>query len=118
MIFSSVPFIFAFLPLTLAGYYILANIKSSLAATWLVAASLAFYGYWNPIYLLLLLGSIAWNFITSKLIVHIGEEHQRSKFIALCVAIVGNLCLLAYYKYLFPTIGFLAAHHFVSGSWE
>jgi alginate O-acetyltransferase complex protein AlgI len=118
MIFSSIPFIFAFLPLVLAGYYILANIKSSLAAAWLVAASLVFYGYWNPIYLLLLLGSIAWNFLTARWIVRIGEEHGRSKFIALCVAIVGNLGLLAYYKYLFPTIGFLAAHHLVSENWE
>jgi alginate O-acetyltransferase complex protein AlgI len=118
MIFSSIPFIFAFLPLVLAGYYLLGQIKSNLAAGWLVAASLVFYGYWNPTYLLLLLGSIAWNFLTGRWIVRFGDEHGRLKLVALWIAIVGNLGLLAYYKYFFPTIGFLAAHHLVRETWE
>jgi alginate O-acetyltransferase complex protein AlgI len=118
MIFSSIPFIFAFLPLVLAGYYFLAQINSKLAAAWLVGASLFFYGYWNPSYLVLLLGSIAWNFLTGSWIIRIEDGKARLKLAILWIAIIGNLGLLAYYKYVFPTIGFLAAHHLLSETWE
>jgi alginate O-acetyltransferase complex protein AlgI len=118
MIFSSTPFIFALLPLVLAGYYFFAQVNSKLAAAWLVAASLFFYGYWNPSYLVLLLGSITWNFLTGSWIIRIKDENARLKLAILWIAIGGNLVLLAYYKYAFPAIGFLVAHHLVSETWE
>lgn len=47
MLFNSYAFIFGYLPLTLAGFFMLARWNATWAAGWLAAASLAFYGYWN-----------------------------------------------------------------------
>ena len=58
MLFNSYGFIFLYLPLVLLGFFLLARVSHKLAAGWLAAASLFFYGYWNPAYVALLLGSI------------------------------------------------------------
>ena len=118
MIFSSVPFVFAFLPITLFGYYLLARLGRSPAAGWLIAASLFFYAYWNPIYLLILLGSITWNFAIGQWIFSIGEEAPKRKLLALWIGIIGDLALLGYYKYLFPAISFLCAYKLAPAGWE
>jgi D-alanyl-lipoteichoic acid acyltransferase DltB (MBOAT superfamily) len=118
MIFSSDPFIFLFLPIAVLGYYGLALIGRIWAAVWLVLMSFVFYGYWNPSYVLLLVGSIAWNYSVGALIFAQDEEQERRKFWLLWLGIAGNLGLLCYYKYLFPLIGFLAAHHLAPVSWE
>jgi alginate O-acetyltransferase complex protein AlgI len=38
----------------------------TLSKTMLVFASLFFYGWWNPIYLILILGSMIFNFLVGK----------------------------------------------------
>ena len=53
MLFSSFVFVFAFLPLALAGYYVAARFGRAPAAAWLVVASLIFYGWWDPRFVLL-----------------------------------------------------------------
>jgi len=118
MIFSSNPFIFVFLPISLVGFYLLASMSRWLAAVWLVGMSLLFYGYWNPHFLLLLVLSIAWNYSMGARIYACDEDNIQAKSLVLCIAIAGNLLVLAYYKYLFPTIGFFTAHHLLPESWE
>ncbi len=54
MLFNSYVFIFVFLPVTLAGFFLLGRFQPKLAAAWLTAASLFFYGWWNPLYVGLL----------------------------------------------------------------
>ncbi len=66
MLFNSYGFIFLFLPVTAAVYFLLGRRSHGLAAAWLGGASLFFYGYWNPAYLPLLLGSIAINFAAGR----------------------------------------------------
>ena len=59
MLFNSDIFVFVFLPFSLIGYYVfvqLGNFRSSVI--WLALASLCFYAWWNPIYVILLLSSI------------------------------------------------------------
>ena len=118
MIFSSNAFLFAFLPITLVGYYLLALAGRKYAAAWLVIASFVFYGYWNPSYLVLLAGSIAWNYTVGAAIFARQRDDDRLKLWLLWIGIGGNLLLLCYYKYLFPSIGFLAAHHMLPESLE
>jgi alginate O-acetyltransferase complex protein AlgI len=118
MIFSSNAFIFVFLPIALCGYYGLGLLGRSWAAAWLVIMSLIFYGYWNPSYLLLLVGSITWNYLMGAVIFATPDARPRRKSWLLWLGVGGNLALLAYYKYLFPAIGFLAAHHIVPSWWE
>lgn len=101
MLFNSYEFLFAFLPLTLGGFFALSALSWHRAAASLLAlASLFFYGYWAPQYLLLLLGSITINFMTGKAITRSalsGQEKQASRL--LIAAVTLNLLVLAYYKY-------------------
>ncbi|MCR8696442.1 hypothetical protein CSUIS19073_04245 [Campylobacter sp. RM19073] len=67
MIFSSYAFIFGFLPIMLFGFYLLKYLKyHRLSNIFLVLGSLFFYGFWNLIYIPLLLGSILINYIIAK----------------------------------------------------
>ena len=63
MLFNTFGFIFVFLPVTLLSFFMLARISYAFAAGWLALASIFFYGYWNPTYVGLLLGSIAFNYL-------------------------------------------------------
>ncbi len=97
MLFNSYEFIFVFLPLTFAVYYLLPHFGGGArcAALWLSIMSLAFYSYWDVRYLPLLLGSICWNFWVGRFIEHIPGSRQAF----LLLGIIGNLTLLGYYKY-------------------
>ncbi|MGZ8180815.1 MAG: MBOAT family O-acyltransferase [Methylobacter sp.] len=98
MLFNSYPFIFLFLPIVLIGFFYIGNRgHHRIAASWLIAASLFFYGWWNPAYLGLILGSILFNYsigiaITSR------EFKEHSKKL-LMFGLAGDLLLLGYYKY-------------------
>ncbi|ADL56807.1 MBOAT family O-acyltransferase [Gallionella capsiferriformans] len=104
MLFNSYSFIFIYLPIVLLGYFQLAKIKHTYAAAWLAFASLFFYGYWNPAYIGLLLGSIICNYAFGMWIAKTPAS-GKSEVVGggrkplLVVAIAANLALLAYYKY-------------------
>ncbi|MBI4192429.1 MAG: MBOAT family protein [Betaproteobacteria bacterium] len=100
MLFNSYVFIFAFLPVTLAGFFLLGRHQPLLAAAWLTAASLFFYGWWNPVYVWLLALSIVFNYACGIRISRAGmrgdgETRKRTLIFAVTV----NLIVLAYYKY-------------------
>ena len=62
-IFNAYVYILAFLPLVAATYFIVgARLHRKLSIAWLVVASLFFCGWWNPIYLSLIVGSTIFNF--------------------------------------------------------
>jgi alginate O-acetyltransferase complex protein AlgI len=114
MLFNSYIFIFGFLPITLAIFFLLGVRKQNeLAISWLFGASLFFYGWWNPAYLLLMLASMTGNFFMANLM---SRCEQLSRRKALLVLVVGlNLSLLFYYKYanffvdgILPLTGFKA----------
>jgi alginate O-acetyltransferase complex protein AlgI len=105
MLFNSNVFLFEFLPCAILGFYLLAHLGSVLAAkVWLCLASLVFYGWWNPAFLLLLCGSIAFNYVLSTFL---KDDESRKQTLLLAAGIAANLALLFYYKYLFPLLGFL-----------
>ena len=99
MIFNSIEFIFFFLPTTLLAFFVLGFKGHRRAAlAWLVIASLFFYGWWNPVFLLLISSSIAFNFKVGK---HLGSSTESSakKRVLLVLGIGLNLFLLGYFKY-------------------
>jgi alginate O-acetyltransferase complex protein AlgI len=99
MLFNSYEYIALFLPVTLLVYFILNYRKLTLASkTWIVLASLFFYGWWNPKYLPLIIGSILFNYAIGNLLAKRKNGFEFRKT-ALIVGIVGNLGLLAYFKY-------------------
>lgn len=99
MLFNSFVFILAFLPLVLLGYYRLkATGQYAVTTIYLVVASLVFYGWWNPQYLLLLLASIVGNFALGQFLSSKDYPASMRKHL-LAAGVVSNLAVLAYYKY-------------------
>ena len=103
MLFSSVTFLFYFLPLFFLLYYV---------TPWknliLLAASLLFYAWGEPVYVFLLLTSIGLNFGCGLLI----DREQRdgsSGRLSLTLGVIVNLLILAYFKYLHFLIESIAA---------
>ena len=107
MLFNSYPFLFVFLPVTLLGFEIAGRFHRRAVIAWLGLASLAFYAYWKPVFLVLLLCSIAFNYMAASLIS--GRiPNQISSRVWLWGAIAGNIAALGYFKYLFPGLNFLS----------
>jgi len=99
VLFNSYEFIYFFLPVT-ALLFFAASGRAMLAAAWLGLASLVFYGYWSPRYTLLLLASIAANYLVGRGIFRLRDGPRlRERRLLLAAAVAFNLGLLAYYKY-------------------
>ena len=95
MVFSSLIFLFIFFPLTLLLYFIARNIKTKNFI--LVAASLVFYSWGEPVWVILLIFSSILDYTVS----HAIEKHRNqpiTKFY-LAVSVIINLGLLAVFKY-------------------
>ena len=104
MLYNSYPFIFIYLPAVFAGFFLLARESAMLASLGLAVASLFFYAWWNPAYVTLLLGSIAFNFSMGRAIDRVRREPgQGARRLGAgglaALAIAADLALLGYYKY-------------------
>lgn len=97
MLFNSYVFIFLFLPIVLGGFHYLRTIKHQYALTWLLLASLFFYGWWNPKYLILIIGSMLANYLFSLQLLKRTDQSVRKMILIL--GIIFNLVLIGYYKY-------------------
>lgn len=93
MSFSSLFFVFTWLPITLFIYYM---IPSRFKNGYLVIISLFFYAWGNPAYVLLLIISILLNYIIS---IGFNRNTHTSRKQNLLFAILVNVCILAYFKY-------------------
>lgn len=94
MLFNSYIFVFVFFPVCLLGYYGLLHFdRPGAARAFLAGMSLWFYGYFNLSYLLIMLGSIAVNYLMHLLL----SRYPRKSLMVLAVTL--NLCLLFYFKY-------------------
>nr|MDQ2802586.1 MBOAT family protein [Pseudomonadota bacterium] len=94
MVFSSVTFLFFFLPLFLASYFLVPSIRGKNLLT--LAFSLVFYAWGEPWFVFALLGSIGCNF-TAAIIIDAAPEARRR--LALIAAVTLNLLLLGLFKY-------------------
>ena len=100
MLFNSYEFLFAFLPLTLAGFFLTRRfLGRESAISWLVIASLFYYGWWNPVYLALILASMVVNFVVGRAIGRRRLHAPRATLLFLTAGITFNLGLLGYFKY-------------------
>ena len=92
MVFSSYIFIFAFLPLVIAGYYGLSHLKNGIwQRLFLLTASLYFYGYYNVNYLMLIIVSMVINYMVATQIQK--SEGTRARLF-LTVGVLLNVGLL------------------------
>ncbi len=105
MLFNSPEFLFCFLPIVLAGYLTVSRFGRTPVVAWLGIISLAFYAYWRPAFVVLLLGSIAVNYICARMI-WANRNRPRIQRSFLLFGLAANLGALAYFKYLFPLLHF------------
>lgn len=97
MLFNSYVFIFAFLPVVFLIYFFLTFFKLiKISKLWLILGSLFFYSWWNIIYLPLIIGSLAFNYIIGK---YISGSSKYKKKQVLIIGITANVLLLGYFKY-------------------
>lgn len=92
MVFSSITFLFYFLPITLALYYILPKRCRNFV---LLVASLIFYAYGEPTYVLIMILSITFSYIYGLLI----DRFRKYSKIFLVLSIFTSIGLLIYFKY-------------------
>ena len=94
MLFSSIPFLYYFLPCVIFLYIIAPKVLKNLV---LLLASLIFYAWGEPKYVILMVLSIAIGYVLGLLIEGF-QGKRRSKFF-LILSIVSSLGFLAYFKY-------------------
>src|SRR5260370_1906611 len=101
MLFNSTEFLFAFLPLTLFGFYLLGTISRTWALGSLIVASLVFYAWWRPVNVLIIAPSIAVNFGLARVLLRLNEREGSpgaSKAVLL-LGIAFNVAFLGFFKY-------------------
>lgn len=100
MLFNSYEFVFAFLPLSLLVYHSLRRLGCARAAILaLTLLSLGFYGWWNPVYLLLIVPLIFVNYALALLIVPREGRSRRFARAWMIAGVAGNLTVLGWFKY-------------------
>lgn len=95
MVFSSLIFIFIFLPLVLVSYYI---VPKRFKNTIILLASLIFYAWGEPVYVLLIIVSILINYFGALLIRKYISDKEKSKFIFITVLLI-DISVLFFFKY-------------------
>lgn len=109
MLFNSYVFILLFLPFTVFAYSCLKQAgKYTQSIVLLTLASLFFYGWWNPAYLILILASIVGNYAVGTYLCQQEASPQRKRML-LVAAVTVNLAVLAYFKYLVFFAGVVSA---------
>ncbi len=94
MVFSSITFLFLFLPVVLAAYFLLPERFRNCV---LLIASLFFYAWGEPVYVLLMILSILFNYVCG-LELNLETDQQKKK-IKLIIAVAVDLSVLALFKY-------------------
>ncbi len=94
MVFSSVIFIFVYLPVFLALYYLCPQRYRSY---FIFVGSYVFYAWWRIDFALLMLATTAFNYYVAMIIHRTLDQKWRKQI--LIGAIIGNLALLLYFKY-------------------
>ena len=91
MVFSSIVFIFIFLPAVMILYRIL---PEKLRNGLLLAASLIFYAWGEPVYVLLMMFSIVFNYFMGR---ELEQTDRRNLILVVCVIV--NIGMLCFFKY-------------------
>lgn len=98
MLFSSIFFIFVFLPITAAVYYLMPENRMKMRNIWLLVVSLIFYSWGEPVYIFLMIFSAVFNYFMAILIDR-EKDYSRNPKGALTFTVVINLLILGFFKY-------------------
>lgn len=97
MLFPSVEFIFAFLPIVMAVYFLLLRRNALLKNIWLFAASLFFYAFGEGSFILLMLGEILLDYLLALFLNRSQKRWARRTLLS--IAIISNIGILGIFKY-------------------
>lgn len=103
MLFSSSIFMFVFLPVVLFFYFVVFKKNRSLQNGFLLASSLFFYGWGEPEFVFVMIGSILANWVLA-LLVDKNRERKLCIKVLMTLTVVVNLSLLFVFKYLNFTV--------------
>lgn len=95
MVFSSLPFLFFYLPSVLAVYRLSPLRLRNLC---LLAVSLLFYGWGEPVYVLIMIFSIVVDYTHGMLVEHWRDNRRRARW-AVASSVFCNLAILIFFKY-------------------
>ncbi len=95
MVFSSLSFLFLFLPVLYLLYFIIPDWRWRNGV--LVAMSLLFYGWGEPVWILAMLFSTLVNFYCARALTHTASHHRRRRMLTL--GVLASVSFLAYFKY-------------------
>jgi len=96
MLFTSPVFALGFLPVALGGFWALGRAGAGkLALAWLLGASLFFYAWWSPVFVLLLVASITVNYLLGRLV----SRRDNAACALLLAGVAADLALLGWFKY-------------------
>lgn len=99
MLFNTFEFVFGFLPLAVIGFFVTSRYGNRAAAiAYLSAASMLFYAWWNPWYLLLLLAEVLFNFLLGRQLLRT-DLPQRRRLLVTAFGVSVMLIVLGYFKY-------------------
>lgn len=104
MVFSSILFLFYFLPAMLAVYFLAPKRHRNFV---LLLGSLVFYAWGEPVYVLLMLFSTAFNYFVGMSLARAGEGAKKKRILVFSVCV--NLAILAFFKYVNFFLGLLDA---------
>ncbi|MGN0558330.1 MAG: MBOAT family O-acyltransferase [Acutalibacteraceae bacterium] len=108
MLFTSTDFLYLFLPVTVLVYYVFLRKSRMLQNIFLLFASLFFYGWGEPKFVLVMLMSIVANYIFALLVDRFKKKEKKALCRALiALTVVANLSILFIYKYLNFTAGII-----------
>ncbi|HAE16218.1 MAG TPA: transcriptional regulator [Erysipelotrichaceae bacterium] len=96
MVFSSLTFLYAYLPVVLLAYFCVPMKWRNLV---LLIVSLFFYGWGEPVYVLVMISSIVINWLFGKKIAQYRDSDRKKSFLWLKLCIAFNLILLGFFKY-------------------
>ena len=96
MVFSNLFFLYVFLPLLFLAYFVIKN--NAYRRGVLVAFSLLFYAWGEPVCVFLMIGLVGADYLFGRLIGATRIQSRRKLWLTL--AIVSNLGVLGFYKYL------------------
>ncbi len=106
MVFSSLVFMFAYLPIVLLGYYLVPRQGRNI---FLFIVNLIFYGWGEPMLVLLMVFNIFFNYLGGYLVDKFRQDAKKKKlFLVLtCVLDIGILCFFKYTGMITETLNLL-----------
>ena len=115
MLFNSYLFLFVFLPVVTAGFFVAGRLSAGSAKAWLVLSSLVFYSCWDWHFTFVLFASILFNYGAGRLLARLGTAPARQRLV-LAGAVTVDLAVLGFFKYinfLLDNVGALLGLHVV-----